>query len=1124
MPSANFLEFHYGTNPKGMAYRLFLFLVLVLPSQVLAAEFACAALEPSARRVAQTPEHLSALVIFSQFQDEGAPATAPSWANDLFDAELPGSFAHFYREMSGGRIHVDGQVLPRRYRSRMAADTYLADTPGALGQFGRFNLEILTAADADVDLGHFDNDGPDGVPNSGDDDGYVDIVFINLHTAPRDFFVGAATGIASLGMDADYISGDPAASGGFVRVRSRFTGFSGTTQRGHTFSVTASTMCHEFAHILGLPDLFDQTALTVSELDPEEDSAGIGNWGIMGWGTLGWGVEDGPNAFSAWSLATLGWVEVIEVEGSVEGLEIGEIFSDRKAYKIPLTQDEYFLLEHRRAGGSYYNRNIPQDGLLIWHVDEQADNDEERHKQVDLVCADGLFADQGFPNGDPDAVEGRDNLDFWARDLAYSSAHNGNKGDATDPFDGVRFRRFAWDTNPAFSGHTGFVRNLPLGMAIENIRPHGAAMVVDVVRQQLVGHIVGDATWTGRVDLDGDVIVVPGATLTIDTDAEIRFARGDAQDTGFDPDRSELIVYGDLKIGEGASFKSSATRTGPLDWSGIYLLDGQGVDPAAIAIEHAHRGVVGFRLPPGRTQWLDEQAVYADLVVPAGSELHIGPSSVSFPRFDLSRRGVSPDFAELIVEGALTIEGMAGDRAQLTTDPGPDNDGLWYGIRVLPGAQVEVQHAELTRTAFAFSGEIDEATTLRIADSAVSESGGNGLLLRLNGQAQVDRTQFTFISGPAVFIAGSGQLVLRNVTIEGNGQEGILLNNASLEAIRVAVIDNGQLDPDDPRTGVRAIGGRGQRIEMWKSQIEQNTAHGMDLEEWLGEVELHDSRIVGNQGDGLRAGGAARLVLAQVLVERNLRAGAEIAGSLVEIWNSTFRAHVTAGLRLGLGTRGVIEMSSFVGGRGLELAGVEALEIRASEFVRGTPAIQSVDSAPHIVGNRFADNAVAIRVEGRRVPLRIHGNTFANNATAIENLSTEELNAQDNYWSGADSAAIAAQIEGAVAWTPFRTEEGVSKAVALPADFALHPAYPNPFNAEVALSFDLPKAAAVGLVLYDALGRPVRHLVDGPLAAGRYRFVWDGRDRGGQAVASGIYFYRLAADSFVAVGRLALVR
>ena len=154
------------------------------------------------------------------------------------------------------------------------------------------------------------------------------------------------------------------------------------------------------------------------------------------------------------------------------------------------------------------------------------------------------------------------------------------------------------------------------------------------------------------------------------------------------------------------------------------------------------------------------------------------------------------------------------------------------------------------------------------------------------------------------------------------------------------------------------------------------------------------------------------------------------------------------------------------------------------------------------------------------MPTAISGNTFANNTTAIENLSAEELNAQDNYWSGADSAAIAAQIEGAVAGCRFFTEEGGAKVVALPADFALHPAYPNPFNAEVALSFDLPQEASVSLVLYDALGRPVRRLVDGPLAAGRYRFVWDGRDLSGRVVASGIYFYRLVADSFVGGGTL----
>ena len=71
-------------------------------------------------------------------------------------------------------------------------------------------------------------------------------------------------------------------------------------------------------------------------------------------------------------------------------------------------------------------------------------------------------------------------------------------------------------------------------------------------------------------------------------------------------------------------------------------------------------------------------------------------------------------------------------------------------------------------------------------------------------------------------------------------------------------------------------------------------------------------------------------------------------------------------------------MSSFVGGRGLELTGVESLEIRASEFVRGTPAIQCRGfCAAYRRQPLCRQNAVAIRVEGPRMPPAIRGNTFA---------------------------------------------------------------------------------------------------------------------------------------------------
>jgi flagellar hook assembly protein FlgD len=52
----------------------------------------------------------------------------------------------------------------------------------------------------------------------------------------------------------------------------------------------------------------------------------------------------------------------------------------------------------------------------------------------------------------------------------------------------------------------------------------------------------------------------------------------------------------------------------------------------------------------------------------------------------------------------------------------------------------------------------------------------------------------------------------------------------------------------------------------------------------------------------------------------------------------------------------------------------------------------------------------------------------------------------------------------------------------------------------------------VSLSVYSVDGSLVRTLVDGPAVRGRHTVVWDGRDRGGNRVASGVYFYRLAYD------------
>jgi len=93
-----------------------------------------------------------------------------------------------------------------------------------------------------------------------------------------------------------------------------------------------------------------------------------------------------------------------------------------------------------------------------------------------------------------------------------------------------------------------------------------------------------------------------------------------------------------------------------------------------------------------------------------------------------------------------------------------------------------------------------------------------------------------------------------------------------------------------------------------------------------------------------------------------------------------------------------------------------------------------------------------------------------------------------------------------------------------PTDFALAANYPNPFNPETVIEYSLASPALVRLVVFDLLGRHVRTLEDTRLNPGYYRTRWDGRDKGGHAVASGVYFYQLTANAQVTTRKMLLLR
>ena len=151
------------------------------------------------------------------------------------------------------------------------------------------------------------------------------------------------------------------------------------------------------------------------------------------------------------------------------------------------------------------------------------------------------------------------------------------------------------------------------------------------------------------------------------------------------------------------------------------------------------------------------------------------------------------------------------------------------------------------------------------------------------------------------------------------------------------------------------------------------------------------------------------------------------------------------------------------------------------------------------------------------------GNTTASAAPAIGEKSVDAATIE--AW------IVQAQLEddGSIAF-----RQGIEKlqnllASLIPDETALHRNYPNPFNPETWIPYQLAEPAEVTLIIYDMNGQMVRRLAVGHRAAGMYRsrsraVYWDGRNQLGESVASGLYFYTLTADDFTETRRMLILK
>jgi serine protease AprX len=96
---------------------------------------------------------------------------------------------------------------------------------------------------------------------------------------------------------------------------------------------------------------------------------------------------------------------------------------------------------------------------------------------------------------------------------------------------------------------------------------------------------------------------------------------------------------------------------------------------------------------------------------------------------------------------------------------------------------------------------------------------------------------------------------------------------------------------------------------------------------------------------------------------------------------------------------------------------------------------------------------------------------------------------------------------------------GVPPVSGLPASFALHQNFPNPFNPSTMITYDVPKSGTVTLKVYDLLGREVRTLVNEVQSPRTYAVRFDG-----EGLSAGVYFYRLQTNDYGETRRMMLLK
>ncbi|MGQ9560305.1 MAG: T9SS type A sorting domain-containing protein [Candidatus Oleimicrobiaceae bacterium] len=248
---------------------------------------------------------------------------------------------------------------------------------------------------------------------------------------------------------------------------------------------------------------------------------------------------------------------------------------------------------------------------------------------------------------------------------------------------------------------------------------------------------------------------------------------------------------------------------------------------------------------------------------------------------------------------------------------------------------------------------------------------------------------------------------------------------------------------------------------------------------------VSQKNLVGGQDEG-----------AANLIAFNQEAGVSIVGTWGQAWWNT----ISRNRMHGNGTKGI----NLQDGGNQELASPVILSVTAAEVV-GT-------AAPLATIEVFSDQ---------------DGQGAIYEGTTTADASGSWVFSKPEGLTGLYVTATATDTNGNTSEfsAPVRLEVDVEEKIgSTPTAFVLHSAYPNPFNGETKILYQLPKSFHITLEIYNLLGQRICTLVNEKQPAGYYSILWEGRDDTGRPVPSGVYVCHLKAEYIQETQKIVLMR